>query len=112
MFIVTAAAVVWVKRSDPARSGFSCGTLMIIISVSVGTVYAVRNLRWNCRCGREEKLVWANGVFRSWIAGTKRDYLRDIIQGQKVAKLWEGGGLTASVGGRFSVYSINGFLLQ
>ena len=55
MFIVTAAAVVWVKRSDLMQERLLMRYLDDLSSgVSVGTVYAVRNLP-NCRCGREEK---------------------------------------------------------
>ena len=52
---------------------------------------------------RRKKLVWANGVFRSWIAGTEEGTpLRDIIQGQKVAKLWgKAGWFDCHAGGTF-----------
>ena len=51
MFIVTAAAVVWVKRSDLMQERLLMRYLDDLSSgVSVGTVYA-----GNCRCGREEK---------------------------------------------------------
>ena len=94
MFIVTAAAVVWVKRSDLMQERLLMRYLDDLSSgVSVGTVYAVRNLPLGIAVVDEKKkLVWANGVFRSWIAGTE-----------------EGPPLREE---RFSVYSINGFLLM
>ena len=99
MFIVTAAAVVWVKRSDLMQERLLMRYLDDLSSgVSVGTVYAVRNLPLGIAVVDEKKkLVWANGVFRSWIAGTEG--------GRR-------GGLTAMREERFSVYSINGFLLM
>lgn len=116
MFIVTAAAVVWVKRSDLMQERLLMRYLDDLSSgVSVGTVYAVRNLPLGIAVVDEKKkLVWANGVFRSWIAGTEEGTpLRDIIQGQKVAKLWgKAGWFDCHAGGTFSVYSINGFLLM
>lgn len=73
MFIVTAAAVVWVKRSDLMQERLLMRYLDDLSSgVSVGTVYAVRNLPLGIAVVDEKKkLVWANGVFRSWIAGTE-----------------------------------------
>ena len=105
MFIVTAAAVVWVKRSDLMQERLLMRYLDDLSSgVSVGTVYAVRNLPLGIAVVDEKKkLVWANGVFRSWIAGTEEGTpLRDIIQGQKVAKLWgKAGWFDCHAGGTF-----------
>ncbi len=92
LFIIVAAAIVWMKRSDFMQERLLMRYLDDLSSgVSAGTVYAVRNLPIGIAVmDDKKKLVWANGVFRSWVSVAEEGTpFREIIQGQRISKIWE-----------------------
>ena len=92
LFIVVAACIVWMKRCDMMQEKLLMNYLdHLSAGVSAGTSYAVRNLPLGIAVMDEKKkLVWANGVFRSWMTHAEEGMpFREVIQGQKVSKLWE-----------------------
>ena len=91
LFIVVAACIVWIKRRDMMQERLLMQYLdNLSYAVSAGTSYAVKNLPVGIAVMDEKKkLVWTNGVFRSWISSAEEGTsFRDIVQGQKVFKIW------------------------
>lgn len=92
LFIVVAAVIVWMKRSDTMQERLLTGYLDdLSTGVTTGTVYAIKNLPMGIAVMDEKKkLVWANSVFRSWISDAEEGVsFRELIQGPKVSKIWE-----------------------
>ncbi len=91
LFIVVAAVIVWMKRSDMMQEKLLIGYLDHLSSgVTTGTAYAIKNLPMGIAVMDEKKkLVWANSVFRSWISDADEAVpFRELIQGQRVSKIW------------------------
>ena len=91
LFIVVAAVIVWMKRSDMMQEKLLVGYLdHLSAGVTTGTAYAIKNLPMGIAVMDEKKkLVWANSVFRSWISDADEAVpFRELIQGQRVSKIW------------------------
>jgi c-di-AMP phosphodiesterase-like protein len=91
-FIVVAACVVYIKRSDFKQEKLLMQYLDdLSAGVSAGTVYAVKNLPVGIALmDQNQKLVWVNNVYRSWTGGEAQEGRRfqDLVTGQRIDKIW------------------------
>lgn len=106
VFIVAAACILYVKRSDYYQERKLISYLDdLSTGVSAGTVYAVKNLPMGIAMMDEKKeLVWANNVFRNWVGKDAEDGVRfqNLVTGQKIAKIWgKTGWFDCHAGGTF-----------
>lgn len=106
VFILAAACILYVKRSDYYQERKLISYLDdLSTGVSAGTVYAVKNLPMGIAMMDEKKeLVWANNVFRNWVGKDAEDGVRfqNLVTGQKIAKIWgKTGWFDCHAGGTF-----------
>lgn len=90
--IVIAGLGIIIERNDYKQERILLAYLdELSAGVEAGTIYAVKNLPLGiAMIDENQKFVWANGVFRSWLNAElgEKNHFKDIFTNVRISKIW------------------------